>query len=156
MSSPPLFFLFRHRFSSFVCCRCLSWDSVLLFFDSACSLPRLSLSVWLFISLFIHTCVCVCSIWVLFLCLSRQCFCSQQPSFLSFRCNYTLTKCLIPSSDSCCAYPCFTPSPLYRSHLYLVYLSSFSRILSLSLSLFDVPFSQPSHQDYFNKCHLSL
>lgn len=138
--------LFRHSLSSFVCRSCLSWDCVLLFFDSSCSLPRLSLSVWLIISVFRNTCVslCVC----VYLCLSCLRFGSQQPSFLSFQCNYTLTKCLIPSSDICCASPCVTHRPTSVSISPLSYLS-----LS-SLSPTDVLCYQPLHQ-YFNNRHSS-
>lgn len=145
--SPPFYFLFRHSSVALVCHGIRSCCSSALL-----PLPLVSVCLFgcLFLYLYIRACVCA-GIWVLFLCLSCQCFGSRQPSFLSFRCNYTLTKCLIPSSDICCVYPCFTPPPLYRSHLYLVYLPLSSHT-SLFLSLFDI---LSSHQDFFQG-HLSL
>lgn len=82
---------------------------VLLFFDSTCSLP---LSVRLFIPVFGHECVRVClcaGSWVLFFfvwAVSVLAAGSHLP-FL-FRCNYTLTNCLISSPDVCSVHPHFT------------------------------------------------
>ena len=137
-----------HRLSPFVSrCTCLSWDTILLFFDSACFSPS-SQPVCLFLYLYIRVCVCE-GIWGLFLCFELSA--GSHRSFFYFNAITLKPSRSHAPLDICSVYILVSPLHL-RICSPLSYLS-LSCHLSPTLSPLWFVFCQPS-QWYFHNHHL--